>query len=133
MKTRALPVVGLSLLVLTLVGCSGSKGPAHIEGKVTCKGTPLPGQTLVLFSEGGAGEFSAYRFVLQPDGSFSGTVPSPGQYQVAIEEAMAVQEGTRQPDRSQPTVPRKYRSRQESGLTWTIEAGDNKREFDLTD
>ena len=72
----------------TLAGCGG-KGPPRVHGKVTWHRTPLAGQTLVLFSEGGAGELA-----------FAGTVTTPGTYKVAIEESLAVQEKGRAADKA---------------------------------
>jgi hypothetical protein len=132
MKTWTRAIIASLLLLPAAIGCGGSKTPPTIKGKVTCKGTPLAGQSLVLFSETGPGEVFAQRFVIQEDGSFSGQVTAPGEYKVAIEEALAVQEGNRQPDKNQPTVPSKYRTRQDSGLVWKIEPGENERNFDLT-
>jgi hypothetical protein len=99
---------------------------------VTFHGQPVVGQTLALFSEGSAGEFFSQKIPLRADGSFSGEVPAPGTYKVAIEEALAIQEG-RKAATDRPTIPQKYRKAATSGLVWTIEGSENYREFELAD
>jgi hypothetical protein len=120
----------LGLLLLFALGCGQGHGRPHIQGKVTYKNTPLAGQTLALFSAGGAKEFFSQKFPLQADGAFSGTVAAPGEYKVAIEPSLASQEGAKTAGK-QLDIPPKYRDPNSSGLTWTIKEGENPRDFDL--
>jgi hypothetical protein len=121
-------LVGL-LGLLLIAGCSQPEARPRVHGKATFQGEPLAGQSLVLYSEGGPGEFSTQTFPIQADGGFSGEVPAPGKYRVAITESLAAHEGV-QP-RSKLPLPARYRTPADSGLEWDIHAGDNPRDFDL--
>jgi hypothetical protein len=121
---------GFLLLLVLGAGCSDSGSRPRVEGTVTFKGNPVAGQTLAFYSEGGKGEFFSHKISLLADGTFSGQVPAPGNYKVAIEESMAVQEGTK-PATGRLTIPQKYRNPATSDLVWNIQAGDNKQDFVL--
>jgi hypothetical protein len=121
---------GVLLVLVLAAGCSETASRPRVEGTVTFKGDPVAGQTLAFYSEGGKGEFFSHKVSLKADGTFSGEVPAPGNYKVAIEEAMAVQEGAK-PAKGRPAIPLKYRSPATSDLVWNIQAGDNKQDFVL--
>jgi hypothetical protein len=62
---RTVRLAALAALLLGVaVGCGGSQTPASIRGKVTYKGTPLPGGTLMFFTDNGQ-----YSTTVQTDGS----------------------------------------------------------------
>jgi hypothetical protein len=122
-----LAVLGLGLILLTLAGCSEKPRP-RIQGKVTYKGTPLAGRSLALHAEG---DSAVQKFPIQADGGFSGLVTAPGTYRVAIEEPLTTSEGGQPADGKRVKLPSKYAEPQTSGLEWTIEPGDNPRDFAL--
>jgi hypothetical protein len=123
---------GLVLLVLLLgVGCGPSAARPRVSGKVTFRGEPVGGQTLALFSEGGAKEFSSQKIAIDADGFFSGEVSAPGTYKVVIEESLAVQEGQKPASAVGKKVPQQLRSAATSKLEWPIQSGENYREFKL--
>jgi hypothetical protein len=113
-----------------VAGCNQDVSRPRIRGTVTFEGKPVSAQTLVLYSEGAAGDFFSQRIPLLADGTFSGDVPAPGNYKVAIEESLAVQEGAK-PARNSVTVPQKYRQPGTSNLIWSIQPGDNYQAFEL--
>jgi hypothetical protein len=127
---RVMAASGFLLLLVLGAGCSETVSRPRVEGTVTFKGDPVAGQTLALYSEGGKGEFFSHKISLRADGTFSGEVPAPGTYKVAIEESMAVQEGAK-PAKGRPAIPQKYRNPATSDLVWNIQAGDNKQDFVL--
>jgi hypothetical protein len=122
----------LGLLLLLAVGCGQGATRPHIQGKITYKNEPLAGQTLTLVSQGGAKEFFTQKFVLQADGGFAGTVAGPGEYKVVIEPSLAAQEGAKTGVK-QVTIPPKYRDVSSTPLTWSIQEGENNRDFPLAD
>jgi hypothetical protein len=119
------------LLLLLCCGCGSGDARVRVSGKVSSQGQPVGEQTLVLVSEGGAGEFFTQSLPLQADGTFSGEVPVRGTYKVVIEESRAVQEGQKPADPGKKRIPAKYRSRDTSDLSWDIHKSDNYKEFDL--
>jgi hypothetical protein len=122
---------GAFLVLLVLgVGCA-SKGRPRIHGKVTLNGQPLADRMLTLFGGEGVDVFSQSVPILT-DGSFSGEVPAPGTYKVVIQESLAAQEGNKPSTPDSAPVPPKYRDPATSDLTWTIEPGNNHRDFNLT-
>jgi hypothetical protein len=135
MTSHHLRRVGWGCVVVALVaaGCARQTGRPRVHGRVTFQGQPAVGQTLALFSEGSAGEFFSQKIPLDADGRFTGEVPTPGTYKVAIEEPLAVQEGHKTAAGDRPPIPPKYRKAATSGLVWTIKPGDNERSFELTE
>src|SRR6516165_9176765 len=75
----------LTCLLLALVPACGKKS-AKVEGLVTFKGAPLPGGTIYLskiLEDGNPG--ATVRYVIRPDGTFTGTELPEGELLVAVE------------------------------------------------
>jgi hypothetical protein len=62
----------LPLLLLLASGCSHSRTPSKVSGKVTYKGQPVPGGT-VSFHRQGEDKSGVYTFVLSSEGTYTGT------------------------------------------------------------
>jgi hypothetical protein len=75
----------LTCLLLAFVSaCSAKSG--RVEGLVTFKGEPLPGGTITLcvaMEDGNPG--ATFRYVIRPDGTFSGTDIADGDFLVAVD------------------------------------------------
>jgi hypothetical protein len=112
-------------------GCGKEDSRPRVQGRVTFQGEAVGGQTLTLVSEGAAGEFFTQKIPLRADGTFSGEVPVPGNYKVVIEESLTVQEGRPPAGGNRRQIPAKYRAAATSGLVWTLQKGENNREFEL--
>jgi len=125
-------VAGVALVVVLLAaGCGPDGARPHVRGQVSFQGKPVGGRTLTLVSEGAPGEFFAQKIPLRADGTFEGEVPSPGNYKVVIEEALAVQEGRKTAKGNRIDIPAKYRAAATSDQVWPIQKGDNYREIEL--
>ncbi len=145
MEARSCVLVGIGVLAL-LCGCSDS-GLTPVRGTVTFEGEPLPTGSVRFFpAEGGRPSIGQ----IQPDGTYelSTTEPGdgakPGQYKVAIESVESTQAGPAPTSLEQEMemggtgntsvtylLPQEYSSHQSSGLTATVEAGDNTIDFKL--
>ena len=123
---------GIFVLLLFGSGCNSEAGRPKVQGRIALNGRPLGDKTLCFRSEGAEGNFFTYRVRIQPDGAFSGEVPVAGNYKLAIEESLAVQEG-KQPGKDDVVIPAQYKEASTSNLTWDVRKGENKRDFDLTD
>ena len=123
---------GLLILLLLTAGC-GPKGRPRVHGKVTCNGQAVGNQTLTLVSEAEPPDRFTHNIPLQPDGTFSGEAPVPGAYKVVISKSLAAMEGRPLAGEDAVKVPEKYRSAATTDLTWTIQPGENTREFVLAD
>jgi hypothetical protein len=128
---RCRPALGMLVSLLLLCGgCTQQSPRPRVAGKVTFQGKAVAGQTLALYSEGSGSQFFSHKIPLSPEGTFESEVAAPGTYKVAIEESLAAQEGAK-PSRKTMSLPAKYHDPANSGLSWTIQAGDNYREFAL--
>jgi hypothetical protein len=133
MKIIPLPYVAVGFLfLLLLVGCSGSPQRTHLQGKVTYHSQPVGDQTLVLYSSRVQKEFSTHKIPIGADGTFAGEGPAPGEYFVVIEESLAAQESRRASGKAMK-IPPKYRGVGTTDLTWSLHAGENKRDIELSD
>jgi hypothetical protein len=137
MTTRSLlRAVGLAILLLiAAVGCPSSGDPlTPVKGKVTYKGAPVQGGTVVFIPDTARGTHGPMAMAdIQPDGTFSlktnetlGAVP--GWHKVTI---AWMRPGALGQD-AQSMVPRKYRDPQSSGLAREVYANKpNTIELDL--
>ncbi len=133
----ALPVA-LVLLGLCLTGCGGPREIlGKVSGKVTFQGEPVS-EGLVIFSNTDKGVYMTAK--LGPDGSYAvkmaeGSGLPLGTYQVSITPPLVeVPLGpmlTPPKPRAFPNIPPKYRRNETSGLTLTVEQGDNTFDVDM--
>ncbi|HEY7157172.1 MAG TPA: hypothetical protein VH575_24680 [Gemmataceae bacterium] len=70
---------------------------------------------------------------IRTDGTFLGQGRAPDAYKGVIEESLTAQEGVKVPGGNAAAVPQKYRRVETTDLTWNIHAGENKKDFELTD
>jgi hypothetical protein len=99
---------------------------ATIKGRVTYKGKPLPGGTVVLV--GAAGD--TYKAPINADGSYQFRNTPAGMYKVAI------QSGDKAPAKGQAPpvaipIPERYQGVNTSGLSARINRGENVFDLDL--
>ena len=129
--------VSLMLLLLapTLVGCGAGEAKGRIAGKVTFQGQPVS-EGIVVFR--GAEKSVHITAELRSDGSYTvatakGVGLPPGTYQVCVcPPAIHVPTtvgGAAPKIKQYPNIPAKYRDIKTSGLTLTVELGDNP--FDI--
>ena len=134
-KVRWLASAAACLALTALVGCGGSSnGKGTITGKVTYNHTPVGGGTLTLYSASG----SPYPVGIKPDGTFDVSDVPVGQMGVAIDSGSAgvpAPAGSTGLPASAPhvAIPPRYKDPRTSGFTWEIKAGQNSKDFELTD
>jgi hypothetical protein len=151
----------LAALTLGLsAGCSAnSNAPAKVAGKVTYNGNPLPAGTITFYSED-KGDYSS---ALMEDGSYTISDLPAGNLMVTVEtesynpkkkgpayggskgaaidkeyaEAMSKgggQEGGHgDATKNYVKIPAKYGGKDSSGLTVTLKAGKQMKDFELKD
>jgi hypothetical protein len=71
----------LPLVVVVVAGCSTSKTPASVSGKVTLKGEPVPAGTITFHTEEGG----IYTYTIATDGGYSGAQLPTGEMKVTID------------------------------------------------
>lgn len=133
--------LAVSLVLLATLGC-GSKPRATVTGQVTYKGTPVSGGAITFHGE--AGPRSAY---IDPGGMYM-VVAEPGPVKVTVVSAQpaaapggaptgagggkgASKHPSNKPSVGAPvaagiTIPPKYKDPNQSGLSYTLTAGDQK-------
>ena len=134
-RPRYAAVFGFFLLfcaAFLLTGCE-DKNIGHISGKVTLDGRPLSGGSVIF--EDKAADISIYA-PLTPEGTYKirthekNGLPA-GKYQVAIvpnrpfSGTPVMTDPNMKPPGSGPPIPVKYHKSATSGLTATVQAGDN--------
>src|SRR5689334_10888810 len=75
----------VSIMVLSLAGCGSKGGKGVLSGKVTYKGQPVNGASLVLLPASGQGAESI--IPVSQEGTFSTTGVQPGEYKVIVQPA----------------------------------------------
>ena len=131
---------GLTLALLTCTGCGAKSG--DITGKVLFRGEPLPAGKISFFCEGGnkpviARDITAgaYSILNAPLGAARVTVvtfqikqdPVPGAIQSPVPTDVSAA-----PSGPYVAIPDRYRMPDTSGLTYTITAGQQTKDWELT-
>jgi hypothetical protein len=150
----------LPLFLVFALGCSHSKTPSKVFGKVTYKGQPVTAGT-VAFHRLGEEQSGSFSFPLKSDGTYSGSCTLAEEMAVTIDTESAnpkkvtpkyVQRGGKDPsaaymekmkerghvpaetDKGQYVkIPPKYADKTKSPLRVTLKKGENELNFDLTD
>lgn len=139
--------VGLSLIA----GCGdskGSRGPTgKVSGKVTFDGKPLPSGCTIVFTH--QDKAVAITAPIGSDGSYSLPNALVGTHKVSfmvpVEAAAAAPPDPSNPEaykafmlgqakaptEDKPPIPKRYCSPDQSGLTFTVQEGENKYDIDL--
>lgn len=148
--------LGIMALLGLLCGCGGvnPNAPATISGKVSYKGTPLPGGNMLFHSQAGAypaaiganGEYVGREF---PVGEMTVTIetetlnperktakPYPGKAKAKtdkVEQFRPPPEGMTQAPSTYVKIPAKYADKSKSDLKVTLKAGKQTQDFELVD
>jgi len=155
MPTRYRLLVAFCFGLSFLLGCKGGKpNPAKVSGKVSYKGAPVTGGTVVFYSQDG----SVHSCPLSPDGTYEGIQYPVGDYDVTV-ETESINPNIKQmeytggrgapgkgsmkspmPEGRQPVstgvyvkIPAKYSKKGTSGLKAALAPGQNTKDFDLTE
>jgi hypothetical protein len=153
MFRRNWSVLLLFAAATVLTGCGGSDDkwtkdrpkPLSVSGKVTLKGEPVAGATVVFqpdgHSQAATGQTdSTGAYKLQTYSPNDGAVP--GKYKVTITKVEVTSTDTSQESRAENSgvteqkylIPQKYGNSMASGLTAEVtEGGKNSFDFDLTE
>jgi hypothetical protein len=139
---------------LVPLGC-GSKNPnapASVSGKISYKGQPLKGGSIAFISKDGSG--GAYSSAIKPDGTYEIKDMAIGAMEVTIETESVnpnlkkqkyggkggsspppsnVQEKGPATAENYVRIPNRYGNRASANLTATLTAGNNTKDWDLTD
>ena len=136
------------VVVLAAAGCSRSSGLAPVTGKVTYKGQPVPGATIVFMGDENTRPATA---VSGADGSYSlmtldAKGAMPGSYSVVVTKTDAPPAGeppsmedaaklaNRPPPAPKELLPAKYADATKSPLKFEVKAGQsNKLDLPLAD
>ena len=152
-------VLALPLVLTVAVGCSTSKTPSKVSGKVTYKGEPVGAGTVTFHAKEGG----IYYYPLNSDGSYSGADLPTGEMIVTVDTEAANpnrggevyggkgKEGANPSDYMKKMkergmvpegpiisgkyvkLPEKYRSKETSPLKVNLTKGNNDNNFDLKD
>jgi len=124
-------VAGLGLLLLALAGCGKNAEYGSVWGRVTFRGEPLSEGIVVFFEP----ELHVYHTAkIRPDGSFVAKMADgpgliAGYYQVAVKPPVVEGPGSGSLGpttvRDHTNIPAKYRDPKTSGLTLSVQEGDN--------
>ena len=138
---RLWSIVGLMVATVALTGCGGA-GLGEVSGKVTFQGKPLPSGRIVFFCEGGGKPVISaqiadgkYTILNAAAGTAKVTVATFQISQVAVPGAIQSPTPTDAP--AAPTgpyvaIPDRYKMPDTSGLTYTVTAGRQTKDFELT-
>lgn len=121
-----------------LCGCGDSvpRGGAEVSGSVTYNGEPLPDGSVVFYKgpeTAGVGAISGGQYAVRKSANSAGM--EPGTYQVVIEswevEPNSVTEEGEIIVQGKTRIPESYGDVTKSGLTATVDPGNNVVNFDL--
>jgi len=145
----------VAIAVLSLAGCGSKGGKGALSGKVTYKGQPVNGASLVLLPASGQG--SEAIIPVRQDGTFSTTGIPPGEYKVIVKPAESssqlpsaaelknmpadkkakAEENLKrmQEGQAKPTIPfpDKYKSHISTDLKLTVGKGEQTENLELKD
>ncbi len=133
--TRCL--AGTLLVVACLAGCGSGEKMGRVFGKVTFQNQPVP-EGVISFSNAEKGVYMTAK--LNPDGTYEVVMAQGrglplGTYQVAINPPLvdAPLGPALEPPKLQPypNIPERYRKPEQSGLTLTVQEGDNPFNVDM--
>jgi hypothetical protein len=145
-RVRGASVILFLLLFMPLVGCGHAKG--KLSGKVTYRGTALPGGSITIVPENGTAS-QTVSAKIESDGSYSAANVPAGAVKVGIRtlEPAPFAEARVPPSEvgqgkdglkgrgtvAQPTVklPPEYSDPDKSGLRYTITGGSQVQDIDL--
>ena len=124
---------------LVMMGCGGGAGPAGpatnatVTGKVTKGGQPVTNATISFEKPG----FGAWGGPVGADGTYTVTIAA-GDYGVSVTPAASgpasmSNDGKTPKDSGGQTIPQKYWLATSSGVTTTVNEGDNTFDLELTD
>jgi hypothetical protein len=150
-------------LLLAVIGCSNSKTPSGVSGKVTYKGEPVSAGTIT-FHRTGENQGGAYPFNLKSDGTYEGsgmpaeemivtidtesanpdkpkqTYSQSGQggspsneYEKMMREKVPEAAAAAKTDGKYVKIPPQYADKAKSPLKVTLSKGKNPLNFDLKD
>jgi hypothetical protein len=149
-------IVTVSMVVLLLAGCGGSKRVKHgvVSGKVTYKGQAVNDAALVLYPVGAAPETVPVTLPVSHEGEYSTSPETPtGEYKVIVEgskgtsqvppellkrmtkEKQAEMKAKLDPMSTPPTIrfPDKYKDVNKTTLRLTVTDKDQTLDLTLTD
>jgi hypothetical protein len=122
---RSLVSASLTLaLVCGLAGCGGGGGAPStvLKGKVTVNGRPAVVGTVTAYRGGS----KAAEAMINPDGTYQFENLSSGDYQLTVTKT-----DTPTPYSRPVKLPAKYADPSQSGLTATVNRGENTQELQL--
>lgn len=148
-------ILFVAITVLSLVGCGSKAGKGALSGKVTYKGQPVNGASLLLLPASGEGAETL--IPVGQDGTFSTTGVPPGEYKVIVKPAESssrlpsaaelknmpadkkakAEENLKrmQEGQGKPTIPfpDKYKSHLSTDLKLTVGKGGQNSNLELKD
>ena len=131
--------LSLSTLLLCYCGCSGSSSNfGTVEGTVTLDGKPLSGVSVMFYPESGdrssTGETDENgKYSLRHTRKIDGAVIGKHRVTISTNDLADIYEdgGAEVTTKKRKTLPRKYTDQNQSGLSGTVESGNNTIDFPL--
>lgn len=131
-----IPICGLILLSVILMGCGSGEARGRIFGKVTFQGQAVS-EGIVLFSNVEQG--ISMTSEIKPDGSYEVVtskgdgLPVGGTYKVCVNPLPPVVVTGMPPPRIKPclNIPLKYRNLKTARLTLTVQEGENPFDIEM--
>jgi hypothetical protein len=153
----------LPLILVIAVGCSKSRTPCSVYGKVSYKGQPVTGGT-ISFHRVSEELSGSYGFPIKADGTYEGSSMPAEEYIVTVEtesinkdrpiptysgggqnkgiqandyrekmKKMGKMPGVTEEQGTYVKIPAKYNEKDKSGLKVKLDNGKNKKDIDLAD